>query len=186
METVSFYSMADGSQEDYDLLERTEAEYKAFLPQRILEQLAALESGCGGYQVTRLEHSLQSATRAYRDGREEAYVVACLIHDMGDALAPWSHGEMAASILKPFVSERIYWIVKHHPVFQYLYSGKYIGRDPNSRDQFRDSPYFDDCAEFCERYDQNCFDPNYESEPLSFFEPMVHRLFGKPPVLANP
>ena len=186
MQAVSFHRMADGTQEDYDFLENVEAEFKADLPIKILDTLAALEFGCGGYQISRLEHSLQSATRAYRDGRDEPYVVACLVHDIGDTLAPWSHGEMAASILKPFVSERIYWIVKYHPLFQYYYSGKYIGRGPNSRDRFRGHAYFDDCVEFCELYDQCCFDPGYESESLDFFAPMVHRLFGSPPTLSNP
>ncbi|MEM7020315.1 MAG: HD domain-containing protein, partial [Pseudomonadota bacterium] len=187
MEVVSFYRMADGTREDYELLERKEAEFQAHLPQRILNDLRALgEDGYSGYHITRLEHSLQSATRALRDGREEDYVVACLLHDIGDLLAPWSHGELASSILKPFVSERIYWVIRYHPVFQYYYYGQHIGQDPNARERFRDSPYFDDCAEFCELYDQNCFDPTYKSESLAFFEPMLRKMFGTAPSMPKP
>ena len=186
MKAVSFHRMADGTQDDYDLLECAEAEFKVKLPERILDDVKKLEAGCGGYQITRLEHSLQSATRAYRDGRDDEYIAACLIHDIGEHVAPWSHGEMAASVLKPFVSEKIYWVVKYHPIFQYLYSGKYIGRDPNTRDHFKGHIYFDDCAEFCERYDQCCFDPNYKSEPIEFFEPLVTAIFSSPPPMSNP
>ena len=180
METVSFTRMADGTREDYELLARYEAEYTAKLPDRLLAALDALKHSVVGYQVTRYEHSLQSATRAHRDGKSEEYVAAALLHDIGDELAPYTHSEMVGAILRPYVSEEICWIVAHHGAFQMYYYAEHYGDDPNARERFRDSPYFDACAEFCERYDQNCFDPAYESLPVEFFEPMVRRVFAEP------
>ena len=170
--------MQDGSREDYELLDRYADEFTRSLPDRLLDALRALERSFAGYQVTRYEHSLQSATRALRDGRDEEYVVAALLHDIGDELAPWTHGEMVGAILKPYVAQEICWIVAHHGVFQLYYYGEHVGEDPNARDRYRDHPCFDACAEFCERYDQNCFDPAYESLPLETFEPMVRRVFA--------
>ena len=182
--TVSFTQMRDGTRADYDLLARFEHQYVAELPDRILAALRLLDSGLGGYPVSRLEHSLQSATRAHRDGRDEEYVVAALLHDVGDGLAPFAHDEMAAAILKPYVREEVRWIIQHHGLFQTYYYNHHYGRDRNGRERFRDHQYFDACAEFCERYDQNCFDPEYESLPLSYFEPMLRRVFAEARYLA--
>lgn len=181
MKTVSFTEMKHGTKEDYLLLAELEHQYQETLADRILESVQALEHTLSGYQVTRLEHSLQSATRAYKDGRSEPYIVAALIHDIGDVLAPFTHGEMVAAIMKPYFSENLCWIVKHHGAFQMIYYAHHYGEDRNARDRFADHPWFDDCAEFCEKYDQNCFDPNYESLPLKFFEPMVRRIFTAEP-----
>lgn len=180
MQTVSFTRMADGTKEDYEFLARLEEAYIKELPDRLLQALAALKDSFSGYQVTRYEHSLQSATRAYRDGRGEEYVGAALLHDIGDVLAPYTHGEMVAAILKPFVSEEICWVVKYHGLFQMVYYAHHSGGDRFARDRFRDHPYYDACVEFCEKYDQNCFDPGYDSLPVEFFEPMVRRVFAEP------
>jgi predicted HD phosphohydrolase len=185
VETVSFVNMADGTREDYELLGRYEEAYVATLPDRVLRALEALKASYPGYQVSRYEHSLQSATRAHRDGRDEEYVVAALLHDLGDELAPGTHGEMVGAILRPYVRPELTWIVKHHGVFQLVYYGHHTGQDPNARDRFRDSPWFEGCAEFCELYDQNCFDPAYDSLPLEFFEPMVRRVFAEPRYLGG-
>ena len=180
METVGFVHMADGTAEDYALLDRVQEPFIAALPDRLLEALDGLKASLAGYQVSRYEHSLQSATRALRDGRSEEYVVAALLHDIGDELAPWTHGEMTAAILKPFIAPDICWIVKHHGLFQMYYYAHYSGGDRNARDRFKDHPCYDACVEFCERYDQNCFDPAYDSLPLETFEPMVRRVFAEP------
>ena len=180
METVSFRRMDEATVADYELLGRYEDEMLRELPDRLLEAVEALDRSYGGYKVTRKEHSLQSATRAYHDGRGDEYVVAALLHDVGDVLAPHTHGEMMDAVLKPFVAEDIRWIVSHHGVFQQYYYGHLVGGDRNARDRYRDHPQFDACAEFCELYDQNCFDPDYESLPLAFFEPMVRRVFAEP------
>ena len=180
MQTVNFSKMADGTREDYELLDRCEQEHNKTLADRILLALRALEGSFAGYNVTRLGHSLQSATRAHRDGRSEEYVVTALLHDIGDELAPHTHGELAAAVLRPFVSEECWWIVKHHGLFQLYYYAHHFDADRNVRDRYRDSPYFEACAEFCELYDQNCFDPGYETLPVEFFEPMVRQVFAEP------
>jgi predicted HD phosphohydrolase len=172
--------MADGTREDYELLARLEDDYLARLPDRLLAALEGLKASFPGYQVSRYEHSLQSATRALRDGRDEEYVVAALLHDLGDELAPHTHGEMVAAILKPFVRPELVWAVEHHGAFQAYYYAHHLGGDRNVRDRWADHPYYAACAEFCERYDQNSFDPAYESEPLETFEPMVRRVFAEP------
>ncbi len=179
MQTVSFTHMADGTAEDYALLGALEEQYIAELPDRLLEAVQALEESLVGYQVTRFEHSLQSATHAWNDGKDEEYIVAALLHDIGDALAPHTHGEMVAAILKPYVREELCWIVKHHGLFQRYYYAHHQGGDRNGRDLYRDHPWYDGCVEFCERYDQNCFDPAMTSKPLAFFEPMVRRVFAR-------
>ena len=154
-----------------------EAEFTAGLVDRLIAHLKALDSSINGYKVSRLGHSLQSATRAHRAGEPEEMVVAALLHDMGDMLAPHSHGEMAAAVLRPFVSERIHWIVKHHGLFQMYYYAHFSGGDPNARDRYKDHPCYVDTIRFCEDYDQNCFDPDYDNEALSFFEPLMRRVF---------
>ncbi|MEK9625831.1 MAG: HD domain-containing protein [Gammaproteobacteria bacterium] len=177
MEVVSFTRMADGTREDYEFLNKKEHEFLDSLPDRLLAGLRSLDDSFGGYSISRLEHSLQSATRAHRAGEPEEMVVAALIHDIGDMLAPLSHSEMAASILRPFVSEKTYWIIKYHGLFQMYYYAHHVGGDRNARDRFADHPWYDDAVHFCEAYDQNCFDPQYPSETLEFFEPMIRRVF---------
>lgn len=181
MQTVSFTKMIDGTKADYEFLDALEREYAAGLPGRIVSSLLKLENSLSGYQVSRLEHSLQSATRAHRDGKSTDYVVAALIHDIGDDLAPYSHSEMAASILRPFVSDWIYQIIRTHGVFQIYYYGEQTGLNRNLRERFQDEPWYEDAIEFCERYDQNCFDPAYQSESLEFFKPMIAEVFSRDP-----
>ncbi|MDE2980435.1 MAG: hypothetical protein OXU74_04490 [Gemmatimonadota bacterium] len=178
---VSFIHMADGTREDYQLLERLEDEFAAGTGERVLAHLRELSGSVGGYQVDRLEHSLQSATRAYRDGADEEMVVAALLHDIDDLLAPHSHGELAALLLRPYVTERTYWIVRHHGLFQFFYYAHHVGGDRHARDKFRDHPWYQDAVDFCHRWDQCSFDPDYDTLPLEFFEPMVRRIFAREP-----
>ncbi len=180
MNTVEFVHMADGTVEEYAFLAEQEKNYTNELPSRLMTALEALESSFSGYRVSRLEHSLQSATRAYQAGEPEEMVVAALLHDIGDGLAPASHSEMAASILRPYVSGRVYWIVKHHGLFQMYYYAHYFGGDRNARERHKDHRWYQDTVAFCENYDQNCFDPDFKSRPLSFFRPMVERVFAQP------
>ena len=179
MRTVSYEHMADMTREDAELLSADGDEEAAELPGRILDAVRALKQFQGPLPVTRFEHSLQSATRAHRDGKDEEYVVAALIHDIGDALAPYSHGEYVAAVMKPYINERVCWIVKRHPLFQAYYYAHFLGGDRNARDAYRDHEWYDDCVEFCEHYDQNCFETDYDSLPLEFFRPMVERVFGE-------
>jgi predicted HD phosphohydrolase len=180
MQAVNFTRMEDGTREEYEFLDRMEHEYAAGLPDRILESLRKLEHSISGYRINRLEHSLQGATRALRAGESEEMIVAVLLHDIGDELATFSHSEMAAAILRPFVSERLYWIVKHHGIFQMYYYAHHCGGDRNTREMFRDHAWYQDAIDFCHNYDQNCFDPDYDSEPLESFEPILRRVMSQP------
>lgn len=181
METVKFARMEDGTKDDYELLFRDSGnEHEHMIPE-ILGYLDNLRGNRGAFKIDRLEHSLQTATMAYRDEAEEEMVVAALIHDIGDFFAPMNHGDFAASILKPYVSERTYWVVKYHPVFQAYYYAHHIGRNRNARDKYADRPYYQACVDFCHKWDQAAFDPDYESMSLDAFAPMVERLFSRKP-----
>jgi len=180
MDTVSFRQMADGTKEEYEFLAGIEAEERKLMADRALGWLRSMDEPTG-YQITRLEHSLQSATRASRAGEDEEFVVACLLHDVGDILAPANHSEVAAAVLRPYVSEKTHWIIKQHGLFQTFYYGHHFGDDRNARDRFKDHEWYQDTVDFCANYDQNCFDPDYDSEPLEFFEPIVRRFFSKEP-----
>ncbi|HIG71055.1 MAG TPA: phosphohydrolase [Myxococcales bacterium] len=177
---TTFTAMRDATREDYQKIGRLSLEFAAGLPSRVLTHLQLLQGDTGGYAVDRLTHSLQSATRAQRDGRDDEYVVCALIHDIGDTLATANHSDLAATILEPFVSDQNYWIVKHHGIFQGYYFFHHLGLDQNMRDRFRDHEWWSDCAQFCELYDQNCFDAEYDTLPLEAFEPLVRKVFSTP------
>jgi predicted HD phosphohydrolase len=179
-ETVGFTRMVDGTAADYALLQRLEARHAAGLADRLLGQLEALSGGLAGYRIDRLQHSLQSATRAERDGADVDWIVAALLHDIGDGLAPFNHDSLAADILAPYVREEVSWVVRHHGIFQLAYYGDKIGTDPEARRKFADSPHYDAAVAFCERWDQTAFDPTYDTLPLDHFAPMVRTVFARP------
>ncbi len=182
MDKVSFTQMKDGTREDYEFLTAHEIDHTKHTAQRLLKALVELDESLSGYQITRLGHSVQSATRAWRDGADIDWVVGALLHDIGDIYAPYNHDEYAATILKPFVREQVTWCVATHGDFQMLYYGHHLdGADPNKRDRHAGHAYFDDCAEFCERWDQASFDPGYDTLPLEFFAPMVEEVFARTP-----
>ncbi len=177
---TAFTRMLDAQRDDYQLIARHSLQFFQGLPDRVLAHLKLLALDTGGYAVDRLTHSLQTASRAQRSGEDEEYVVCALIHDIGDTLATANHAEMAAVLLEPFVSEENHWIVKHHGVFQGYYFFHHLGLDRDQRDQFRESPHFDACARFCSAYDQNSFDPEYDTLPLDYFEPMLRNKLKVP------
>lgn len=181
MDHVKFTAMKDGDREDYAFLTEHEVEYTKGTAHRLLTALETLDEGLSGYQVTRLGHSLQSATRAWRDGADADWLVATLLHDIGDIFAPYNHDEYAASILKPFVREQCTWVVEKHGDFQMIYYGDHVGANPHKRDAYKGHLYFDDCAAFCERWDQASFDPDYDTLPLDHFRAMVHAVFARTP-----
>lgn len=175
-----FRAMTEGTPEDWQIIAGEFAPFASALPDRVLAHLKLLDGDCGGFPIDRLQHSLQTATRAHRDGRDEEYVVMALLHDIGDTLGSYNHPDIAAAILKPFVSEENHWIAAHHGIFQGYYFFEHLGLDKDMREQFRGHPHFEACAQFCEKYDQSAFDPDYESAPLEFFEPMLRRVMAAP------
>jgi predicted HD phosphohydrolase len=180
IKTVDFIRMEDGTREEYEFLDQLEEEYRTGLADKLLLALRLLEHSLSGYKITRLDHALQGATRAYRANESEEMILTILLHDIGDELAPYSHSELAAAILRPFVSEKLYWIVKHHGLFQMYYYAHFCGGDRNARDRFKDHEWYQDAIDFCASYDQNCFDPDYDSKPLEFFEPLLRKMVAAP------
>jgi predicted HD phosphohydrolase len=179
MDTVKFTEMRHGDRQDYALLHTQEVAFAAGTADRLLKAMVELDVSMSGYKITRLGHSLQAASRAWNDGADVDWVVCALLHDIGDIYAPYNHDEYAATILRPFVREQCAWVVQTHGDFQMLYYAHHVGGNPNKREAFRGNPYFDDCAEFCERWDQNSFDPVYETRALEFFAPLVHEVFNR-------
>lgn len=177
---VSFRQMKDGTAEDYALLRELEKPYLAGTADRLLAELARQgEETLPGYRITRLEHGLQAATRARRDGADIDWVVGALLHDIGDGLAPQNHDRFAAEILRPFVREEVTWVVEHHGIFQMYYYAHHYGWDRELREQYAASPYYRSCVEFCERWDQASFDPDYPMDPLESFAAEVRDVFAR-------
>lgn len=180
MPRATFTSLSESVAEDWDIVISQLHITQNLVADRVIGMLSDLESDHGGFPVNRLEHSLQTASRAERDGRDDEYVFCALIHDIGDTLSPRNHPEVAASIIKPFVSEANHFMVLNHNAFQGFYYWHHLDRDINTRDKFRDSPHFDQTAEFCALYDQIAFDPSYSSNPLGHYEPLVRQFLTVP------
>lgn len=175
---VAFTAMDHGTQADYDLVCKHDARNAAQQADRVLEWLQQMD-GDSPYQISRLDHCLQTATRAERDGADDETIACALLHDIGDILAPANHAQVAAALLQPYVSEKNHWIVKHHGLFQGYFWFEYIDEDPNAREALKGHEYYDACVDFCARWDQVSFDPNYDSHSLQHFEPLVRELFAK-------
>ena len=179
-ERAQFHAMSESTAEDWAKIQAATIRFNRELPKRVIAHLKQLEGDCGGFAVDRLEHSLQAATLAHRDGMDEEYVVCALLHDIGDMLASQNHAELAATMLRPFVSEENWWMLQHHGIFQGYYFFHHLGLDRDLREQFRGHPHFERTAAFCARHDQNAFDPDYDTMPLDAFVPMVERVMRRP------
>ena len=177
-ERAEFRSFQDSTKDDWSLIMRHIGAAQNRVADNALHLLRTLSSDHGGFPVTRLEHSLQTATRAEEDGRDEEYVMCALLHDIGDTLAPFNHPYIASTMVKPIVSEANHFMVAQHGIFQGYYFWHHIGLDRNARDAFRGSPYYEYTEEFCAKYDSPAFDPDYVSAPIEHFEPMLRRLFA--------
>ena len=181
MEKVNFIQMKDGTKEDYLLLSKHEKKFTDSIADRILKFMSGLTKTLDGYQVNRLEHSLQTATRALNDKASEEMIVAALLHDVGDELAPLNHSEYAAAVLKPYVGEKTHWVVEKHGEFQMYYYAHHLGGNRNQREKYKGHMYYEDTVKFCENWDQKSFDPNFKSLSLKDFEPYVKKVFSRTP-----
>jgi predicted HD phosphohydrolase len=178
----TFTRMGEGTQADYEAMRaHAQREIRDEFPLRILRLLGEIDGISIGSEISRLDHSLQAATRAYRDGADTETVMCALLHDVAVPFAPFGHDVVAAGILKPFVSERNHWVVAHHGIFQGYYYFHHFGLDRNARDKYLGSPFYDDCVHFCAEWDEVSSDPAYPTEPIEFFTPMVLEFFGRPP-----
>jgi predicted HD phosphohydrolase len=177
---ATFTAMAEGTQADWAAIVRTGLAHQGEHVDRILSHLKLLGGDYGGFNVDRLEHSLQTATRAHRAGQDEEYVVCALLHDIGDILLPANHAELGATILKPYISEQNHWMLEKHGIFQGYYFFHHLGLDRDLRDEWRGHPWFEYTAQFCHLYDQNSFDAAYDTMPLDAFVPMMRRVMATP------
>lgn len=180
MNTVSFSAMADGTEADYRLLDELQQTHVDGLPDRVLSALQGLTNSLDGYKIDRLQHSLQAATRAEADGMDIEWIVAALIHDIGDDLAPLNHSQLAAALIRPYVRAEVTWVVDMHGLFQMVYYAEFLGEDPNGHDAYKDHPFYESCVRFCQRWDQSSFDPDYPMQSLEHFAPMVREVFSRP------
>jgi predicted HD phosphohydrolase len=178
---AKYNTMDEGTREEYHACVELSKPFKSKLADRLLDAVTALKKSYPGEQVDRYVHSLQSATRAHRDGQDEEMVVAALLHDIGDMHCPENHAEFSASVLRPYVSPSTHWVILRHGLFQGYYYFHHFDLDRNARDKFRGHPDYERCADFCGKYDQMAFDPNFDTMPLSAFEPMVRRIFAREP-----
>ena len=181
MKTVDSIEMKHGTKAEYEFLHGLETQYIRALPERLLVALERLDGSLEGYKVSRLQHSLQSATRAEADGADLEMIVAALVHDIGDELAPENHSQMAASILRPYVRAEVTWVIEMHGLFQMQYYAHHYGKDPDGYLAHKDHPWFASCNRFVELYDQAAFDPAYPTKPLSYFAPMLKQVFSRAP-----
>lgn len=173
--------MEDGTRSEYQFLAPIFEEHaKSTVVPNLVNLLQLLAGPKLGYQIDRYQHSLQSATRAHRNGERIDLVVGALLHDVGDVFAPDNHSEAAASILAPYVDEECHWIVKHHGIFQGYYYFHHMDGDRNARDLYAESPYYEPCVRFCADYDQTSFDPTYDTMPIEAFIPMMEDVFSRP------
>ena len=181
MRTVTWTAMADGTEADYRYLNDIYLDHaRGGLIDNLLGILGALKGPKLGYQIDRYDHSLQSASRALRAGEPADWVVGALLHDVGDVFAPENHSAAAAALLAPYVSDEVHWVVKHHGIFQGYYYFHHLGGDRNARDRYADSPHADACRRFCADYDQNCFDPDYDTLPVEAFAEALDEVFARP------
>ena len=176
--TVSFTSMKAGTAEDFEIIAANDRQTAIELPGRLITHLQEMAKDDGAYKISRLDHVLQCVTRAHRDNADDDWVIAALLHDLGDVLAPFTHGQVAGEILRPFVKEEVTWVVSHHGIFQMYYNSSLTEVQRSSRDQFKEHPYYQSAVDFCENWDQCSFDPDYKSEELDFFVPLIKRVFA--------
>ena len=178
---ATFTDMAASTQADWTIIMEQRKSLEIALPERIIEQFENLRDDYGGFPVDRLEHSVQTATRAERDGRDDEYIICALLHDLGDSLTPYNHQDIGAAILHPFVSEANYWMVAKHDIFQGYYFWHHLGGNRNARDLYKKHEHYTRCEEFCAEYDSPSFDPSYTSNPLDHYKPLIQDFFGNNP-----
>lgn len=182
MKKVSFTRLDQGTTEEHRYARQISVDtWRKILADRVIQQIKMLKEVELAWPVNDYDHSLQTATRCLRDGQDEEMVVCALLHDVGEVAGPHSHGDIAAALLRPYISEANHWMIQNHTVFQGYYFWHHTGRDRNAREKFRGHPHFERTASFCEKWDMPAFDPKYDSMPLEAFEPMIRRIFGREP-----
>lgn len=177
---VSFTNLEDTTEKDFEILKETIQDYALNVPNKILDLMERQKTIIDHSPVNLYEHCLQTATRAYLDGADEEMIVIALLHDATMEISHVeNHAEVAAAILKPYISENNYWLLKHHHSFQGYYYWDKLGKDSKVREKYMSHPMYRKTIDFCEKWDNPSFDPNFETKPLTFFEPMVKNIFSR-------
>jgi predicted HD phosphohydrolase len=179
----SFTSMDTSTAEQWAVIGAETAKNQPRVAERVLMLLRSLGEVTDGFIVDQLTHCLQTATRAERDNADEELVLASLCHDIGKAISVPNHPAIAAEILKPYVRDDVYDVIRTHQDFQGRHYYHHFGGDPNARDQYAGAPWFDLGARFADDWDQKAFDPEYDTLPLEHFEPLVRSMFRPRPIL---
>ncbi|MCU1458016.1 MAG: metal dependent phosphohydrolase [Actinomycetia bacterium] len=176
----TFTRMDESTAEQWAVIGSETMTHQDRVAERVLGLLRSLEEITDGFAVDQLTHSLQTATRAERAGADDEVVVASLCHDIGKAISVPNHPEIAASILRPYVRDEVSAMIRVHQDFQGRHYYGHFGGDPDLREQHRDEDFFALAEQFADDWDQTAFDPDYDTEPLAHFEPLVRELFAKP------
>lgn len=177
---ATFTRMDQSTQQDWQRIIPEARQFAMALPERVLAHMKLLDGDYGGFPIDRYSHCLQTATFALRDGRDDEYVVCALLHDIGDTLGPYNHPEVAAAILKPFVSEANHWMIQNHGIFQGYNFFHHLGMNRDMRDMFKGHAHYERTAEFIALYDSPAFDASKEILPMSEFEPILRRVLAQP------
>ncbi len=182
MSTVtSFRSMDESTAEQWGVIGVETARNQGRVADRVLAMLESLADITDGFSTDQLTHCLQTATMAERAGADDEVVVASLCHDIGKAVSVPNHPEIAAAILKPYVRPEVHTMIRVHQDFQGRHYYHHFGGDPNARELHRDQitpEEFELAARFADEWDQKAFDPDYDTLPLSHFEPKVRQVFA--------
>ncbi|MBP6824841.1 MAG: HD domain-containing protein [Acidobacteria bacterium] len=176
---MSFTRMDQSTVEDWMVIGGEVAKRQSQMPAMIKSMLKQLEDQVDGFSMNQLQHALQTATMAERAGASEELIVAALCHDIGKVISVINHPAIAAEILKPYVSPETYEVIRTHQDFQGKHYYEHFGMNPNLREEHESQPWFELAKKFTDEWDQAAFDPNYETQTLEHFEPMIDRVFSK-------
>jgi predicted HD phosphohydrolase len=176
---MTFTRMDEGTLEDWMVIAQDSVPFQSEVAERILGMLRQLDTFFGGFGVSQLAHALQTATMAERAGAPDDMVVASLCHDIGKVISLANHPAIAAEILKPYVTDETYHVVRTHQDFQGRHYYHLFGKDAEARAQYADQPWYSAAEQFADEWDQAAFDPAYDAETLEHFEPLVRKVFGE-------
>lgn len=179
-ERASFTSMDVSTREEWLRIGMETGRNQSRVADNVLNLLRSLEAIEDGFVTNQLVHSLQTATLAERAGATEEVIVASLCHDIGKAISVPNHPAIGASILKPYVSDDVHFMIIAHQDFQGRHYYHHFGGDRDARNKYEGHPAFALAEQFADEWDQKAFDPNGETFPLDHFEPMVRRVFATP------
>jgi predicted HD phosphohydrolase len=172
--------MDESTAEQWSVIAQETFKNKDRVADSFLSMLRSLSDIVHGFAVDQLTHSLQTATRAERGGADEEMIVASLCHDIGKVVSVPNHPAIAAEMLKPYVRADVYNVIRAHQDFQGRHYYKYFGADPDAREKYRGEPWFSLCEQFADDWDQTSFDPDYPTEDLAHFEPLLRSVLATP------